>query len=108
VALARREYEAWFLAAIESLRGQRRIAPDAAYAGDPEVVRDAKGAVSRFMPRNAPYVPATDQVALSAQFDLGQAHRHASSFRKLVKELHRMLCELGRQPLIPPDWTTGS
>jgi hypothetical protein len=105
VALARREYEAWFLAAIESVRGKRRIRADATYRGDPEAVRDAKGAVSGFMPRNTPYVETADQVALSAQFDLGQAYQHASSFRKLVKEVYRILSELGCQPTIPAVWT---
>src|SRR5437879_4604188 len=62
VALARREYEAWFLAAIESLRGKRRIGADATYPTDPEAIRDAKGAVSQFMPPMKPYQETADQV----------------------------------------------
>jgi uncharacterized protein DUF4276 len=104
VVLARREYEAWFLASLASLRGKRHIRNTAAYPGDPEAVRDAKGVISHLMPRNMRYIETADQVALSAQFDLGEAYRHASSFRKLVKEVHRMLGELGYQPLIPADW----
>lgn len=104
VVMARREYEAWFLAAIESLRGQRRIHPEAAYPDDPEQVRAAKGVVSRFMPPNTPYAETVDQPALSALFDLGLAYRRASSFRKLVKELCRLLEELGQEPVIPSDW----
>ena len=50
VVMAQREYEAWFLAAIESLCGQRGIVSDALYPQDPEQVRGAKGVVSRFMP----------------------------------------------------------
>ena len=106
VVMARREYEAWFLAAIESLRGQRGIRPDAAYPQDPEQVRAAKGVVSRFMPPDAPYSETADQPAFSAQFDLGTAYRRASSFRKLVKELCRLLDELGQEPVIPSDWST--
>ena len=106
LALARREYEAWFLAAIESLRGKRRIRPDAAYAADPEAIRDAKGTLSRFMPARTPYRETTDQPALSAQFDLGLAYQRASSFRKLVRELCRILRELGHQPVIPSEWTS--
>lgn len=104
VVMARREYEAWFLAAIESLRGQRRIHLEASYPDDPEQVRAAKGVVSRFMPPNTPYAETADQPALSALFDLGTAYRRASSFRKLVKELCRLLEELGQEPVIPPDW----
>lgn len=104
VVMARREYEAWFLAAIESLRGVRGISSEAAYAQNPEQVRGAKGVVSRFMPLNAPYSETADQPALSAQFDLKAAYQRASSFRKLVKEICRILEEAGHHPAIPPDW----
>lgn len=106
VALARREYEAWFLAAIESLRGKRRIRADAFYPADPEAIRDAKGAVSQFMSARTPYVETADQVALSAQLDLSQAYRRASSCRKLVKELYRILTDLDYQPVVPSEWTS--
>ena len=105
VVMARREYEAWFLAAIESLRGQRGIHPEAAYPQDPEQVGGAKRAVSLFMPPATPYSETADQPAFSAQFDLEMAYRWASSFRKLVRELCRLLEELGHKPVIPPDWS---
>jgi hypothetical protein len=105
VVMARREYEAWFLAAIESLRGQHGISQDAVYQSNPEQVRDAKGAVGSFMPHNASYAPTADQPSLSARFDLGAAYRRASSFRKLVKELCRIMEGLGQEPIIPPDWS---
>lgn len=108
VTLARREYEAWFLAALDSLRGKRGIRGDASYVGDPEAVRDAKGNVSRLMPRNLSYAETADQAALSAQFDLYEAFRRASSFRKLVKELYRVLIMLGLQPVLPPEWAVCS
>lgn len=104
IVMARREYEAWFLAAFESLRGKRGIHAEAAYEGDPEQVRGAKGVVSRTMPQNAPYSETADQPALSAHFDLKAAYARASSFRKLVQELCRVLEELGQSPVIPPDW----
>lgn len=96
IVMACREYEAWFLAAIESLR------VDAVYEEDPERKRDAKGAVRSFLPR---YSPTTDQPAFSARLDLGQAYRRASSFRKLVKELSRILTASGYEPTVPPAWT---
>lgn len=104
VVMARREYEAWFLAALESLRGRRGIREDAAYEADPEQVRGAKGVVSRTMPQETPYSETADQPALSAHFDLKAAYARAASFRKLVKELCRVLEELGQSPAIPPDW----
>ena len=107
IVMARREYEAWFLAAIESLRGQRRIHQEAIYLDDPEQIRAAKGALDQFMPQNMPYSETADQPALSALFDLGDAYRRASSFRKLVKELCRLIEELGQEPVIPSKWVGG-
>lgn len=104
VVMARREYESWLLAALEALRGQRQIGLDAAYPQNPEEKRDAKGVITGFRPPGSPYSPATDQPALSALFDLTAAYARASSFRKLVKELCRVLEELGQSPVIPPDW----
>ena len=105
VVMARREYEAWFLAAIESLRGQRKISPEATYPNNPEQVRDAKGTVERLMMPGTHYAGTADQPALSALFDLRTAYRRASSFRKLVKELCRLLEELGYEPIVPSDWS---
>lgn len=45
VVVAYREYETWFLAAVESLRGQRGIRADATAPRDPESKRDAKTAL---------------------------------------------------------------
>jgi hypothetical protein len=108
VALARREYEAWFLAGLTSLAGKRRIDAGAVALDRAETIRDAKGRLSRLMPRNKPYVERADQASFSAMLDLEQAYRGASSFRKLVKELCRLLTELGHAPVIPPEWTAGS
>jgi hypothetical protein len=47
VVMAKREYEAWFLASIEGLRGRRGVLPDATSHPDPESPRDAKGKLER-------------------------------------------------------------
>jgi len=47
VVMANREYEAWFLASIEALRGWGAILPDATSHHEPEVPRDAKGQPAR-------------------------------------------------------------
>ena len=85
VVVANREYESWFLAAMESLRGHRGIAADAAYPGDPEEPRDAKGRLSRKMVGNRTYSETADQAGLTATMDLAVAHQRCRSFRKMVK-----------------------
>ena len=43
VAVAAREFESWFLAAVRSLVGHSAVRPDADYPKDPDIRRDAKG-----------------------------------------------------------------
>lgn len=105
VVVAYREYETWFLAAVESLRGRNGISTDAAAPANPESKRDAKGALEAFMPTDRTYSETGDQPAMSAVFDLGLAHRRNRSFRKLVKVVGEMLTRL-QQPL--PVWPPAS
>ena len=101
VVIAYREYETWFLAALESLRGKYGIRDDAAAPANPESRRDAKGWLEDFMPRHRAYSETSDQAGMSDAFDMGLAHQRNRSFRKLVKALGDLLTQLG-QPL--PAW----
>jgi Domain of unknown function (DUF4276) len=56
VVLAHREYEAWFIATIEFLRGYRGVRPDAVSHPTPEEVRDCKGALEDRMERGTSYL----------------------------------------------------
>jgi hypothetical protein len=90
VVLAKRELESWFLAGIESLRGRRTLAIDAASVPDPETApRNAKGFLSRVMAR--PYQDVIDQVAFAAQLDLELARRHAPSLDKFLRDVASLL-----------------
>lgn len=93
LVLANKEYEAWFIAAAESLRGKRGLATDLTSASDPEDIRGAKEWLSDHMPRNRPYKPTIDQPALTSIFDM-QAARRADSFDKCYREIVRLLTVL--------------
>lgn len=93
VVIAKNEFEGWFLAAAESLRGQRGLKNDIDSPEDPEAIRDAKGWLSQRMADNRTYSETTDQPALAAQFDLKQA-RKADSFDKCYRDIVRLLEEL--------------
>lgn len=108
VVVAMREYEAWFIAALESLRGQRGIRMDATSHQNPESVRGAKEFLQSFMGERAfySYSPRIDQAALTAQVDLAQIHRRCRSFRKMAKAF-AVLSDAAGTPLQnwpPPDW----
>ena len=94
LVMANKEYEAWFIAAAESLRGRRGLAKDLTFVADPEGIRGAKEWLSGHMPRNRPYRPITDQPALTSVFDM-QTARRAASFDKCYREIVRMLTVLG-------------
>lgn len=108
VVLAYREYETWFLASLESLRGTCRIADDACAPDAPEMKRDAKGELEEQMPRGASYSPAVHQSRLTAAFDMAVAYRRNRSFRKLTKAVGELLVQMN-QPVLewPPNgWRT--
>ncbi len=93
IVLAHREYEAWFLAAAESLRGHRKIDPNFSLPSNPpESYRDAKGQVSRMM-RNRHYSPTVDQASLTERFDITMA-RSANSFDKCYRDIAALVAQL--------------
>jgi hypothetical protein len=87
VVVAKPEYEAWFLVAAASLRGQRGLPADLEPPPVPEGVRDAKGWLNHRMPDG--YRETLDQPALTNKFDLGVARR-ADSFDKFFREVGRL------------------
>jgi hypothetical protein len=96
VVLAKKEFEAWFLAAAESLRGVRGLPLDLASPDNPEEIRGAKEWLGARMPRNRRYSETEDQPAFTDVFDMDAARR-ADSFDKCFREIRRMLVTL-RQP----------
>jgi hypothetical protein len=84
VALAHREFEAWFIAALDSLREYAGFAPQVEKPANPESFRDAKGWLRAG--RAAGYDPMIDQAAFTAVFDLDEASL-APSFARLRHRL---------------------
>ena len=89
VILPQREFEGWFLAAAESIRGKRGLPADLAPPQNPEEIRGAKGWLRERMHGHV-YSETIDQPALAAVFDLNQA-RAAKSFDKCYRELARLI-----------------
>lgn len=93
VVVAHREFEAWFLAAAESLRGHRGLPADLVGPPYPESIADAKRWLRERMPPGRRYRETADQPALAAIFDL-QAARRAGSFDKFYREVERLVHSL--------------
>jgi len=97
VVLCHREYEAWFLASLESLKNHPRVKCSAVIE-NPEAVRDAKGKFEEQLMGD--YAPTRDQARFSELFDLALAHQKSRSFRKMVKAFGELMP--GRIPEWPP------
>jgi len=90
VVLAKQEFEAWFLASAESLRGKRGLADDLAAPGDPEAIRGAKEWLSAQKRDGSRYSETVDQPALAKIFDL-EAAKKAASFEKFHREILKLI-----------------
>jgi hypothetical protein len=94
VVLAKREFEAWFLASAESLRGKRGLPDNLTPPPDPEAIRGAKEWIARHMTQGNTYSETLDQPALTALFDPNQAAARSDSFEKCLREISALLLQL--------------
>jgi hypothetical protein len=93
VILAKREFEAWFLAAAESLGGKHGLPNDLESPAKPEDIRGSKEWLGDKMPYGQSYAETTDQPAFTTMFDMNMARR-SDSFDKCYREIERMLKQL--------------
>ena len=110
VVIAHREYEAWFLAGLETLCGMSGIPGTAARHPRPEEPRDAKRELERRMGPQGSYLETVHQAAFSARFSLASAWRRSRSFRKLSRSFGLLLRGMGKEtPVWPPAcWGAGA
>lgn len=92
VVLATHEFEAWFLAALESLRGTSGMLDTAVSPPNPEGIRGAKEWLTRHMSPRQRYSEVLHQPAFAAGLDMSAAKR-ADSFEKLYRDVARLLVE---------------
>lgn len=90
LVVANREYEAWFLASQETLGAA------VPYPNDPDRKRGAKEELERRL--DIYYDELADQPKFTGNLDFRLAYQRSRSFRKLVKEFHRLLQVLGLNP----------
>jgi len=94
VVMAKCEFESWFLAGAESLRGHQGFPNHLTGPPDPESIRGAKEWLSRQRPGDWAYRETLDQPSLSAVVDLESISARSRSFRKLQKEVIRLCTQI--------------
>jgi Domain of unknown function (DUF4276) len=92
LVVAKREFEAWYLASAESLAGKCGLPDDFSYPGDPEAKRDAKGVLSKAMMQASghTYRETVDQQKLAKAFDMAMARERSPSFDKLWRQVESL------------------
>lgn len=89
VVIAYHEYEAWFLAAAESLRSHQSVRDDATTPPNPEARRSAKGQLELMM--NESYKETIHQAKFSSLIDLSEASANSRSFRRMVHAVEKLI-----------------
>lgn len=90
VVLAKREFEAWFLASSRSLRRHPNVSNDADPPPFPEEIRSAKKYLAReILLPGLIYSETVDQVSLTAMMDLREA-LGCPSFAKLCRDFRAL------------------
>ncbi len=91
IVLAKMEYEAWFLGAIDSLgeENQAGLRPGRDY--NPEGIRGAKERLEQILGNH--YSETVDQPAYTSLFDLGEARANCPSFDKCWRCLESLLAD---------------
>lgn len=93
VVLAKREFESWFIASIESLAGHHGFSAQAQAPQDPESIRGAKEWLTQQMEDGRSYSPTLDQPTLTREFSMEMALQ-TNSFSKCHRDLSRILIAL--------------
>lgn len=89
VVLAYREYETWFLAAADSLRGHHGLPDDLTAPSHPELIRNAKGWIGHQLHPQG-YDEIMHQLAFTRLFDFGAASA-VPSFARFRDRLRQCL-----------------
>lgn len=90
VILAKREYEAWFIAAIHSVSQHRDFLSPLSPPPEPEEIVGAKEWLTKRMRPGIAYSETRHQPAFTSMMDFAQA-KTSQAFRKLLRDMPRVL-----------------
>ncbi len=91
IVLAKMEYEAWFLGAIDSLIDEKQPELKPVRDYNPEGIRGAKEKLEEIL--DSHYSETVDQPAYTSLFDLGEARANCPSFDKCWRCLESLLAD---------------
>lgn len=90
VVCAVREYEAWFLASLDSIKGSSRLNREMHFDGDPEALGAVKEWFTQQMPPGHAYKETIDQTSFTSLIDIPLARDNSRSFRRLCHAVEEL------------------
>ena len=84
------EYEAWFLASLDSIRRSGRLNQDINFDGDPENFGGVKEWFTQQMPPGRAYKETIDQASFTSLIDVSLARDNSRSFRRLCHAVEEL------------------
>ncbi|MEO6751543.1 MAG: DUF4276 family protein [Opitutus sp.] len=112
IVFARREYEAWFLASLETIAGQEiggrpGLPAGLVFDGDVEEIRGVKGWLSRQFPGSRIYKETEDQAPMSERIDFDLTAKKSRSFRRFCNAVDSLLSAISTgKPQVTPSATS--
>ena len=109
IVCAHREYEAWFVASLDSATGENiratlGLSETAVHEGDVESIASPKGWIQVRMPQSSGYKETQDQAALTPFIDIEHTQRRSRSFRRLCHAVEELLCAIeSGTPIVTPQ-----
>lgn len=94
LVFAHREYEAWFLASLETICGNFELPHNISCDRDIESIRDVKGWISKQMPKKPQpkiYKETFHQAEMTKLIDIDIASQRSRSFRRLIHAIEEII-----------------
>lgn len=88
-----REFESLFLVEQQALRDYYRLPPSTNIPDTSHLRRDAKGEISRLLPKSNAYKETMDQARITARLDLATCRNKSRDFRHFEAVLLRLCCD---------------
>ena len=109
VVCAHREYEAWFVASLDSATGDNiratlGLSETAVHEGDVESIGSPKGWIQVRMPQSSGYKETQDQPALTPFIDIEHTQGRSRSFQRLCHAVEELLDAIDSgTPVVTPQ-----
>jgi Domain of unknown function (DUF4276) len=102
VVLAHCEYEAWFLASLDTIAGNCDLPKELSYPQPVENRRGVKEWLTEQMPPGIAYSETHHQVRMTQFIDLALAQSHSRSFQRLCHAVSELIYPITADGLVTP------